>query len=171
MPYRKTDQEVDDLLLKVMKANHPDLAAHKVTVQTVFAVAPRRKGTGEPKGPALRHHGYPALAVIARIPAKKRLRGSKDAELTLDGDRWPDLTDEEKWALLDHELEHLQVAKDKDGGPKLDDANRPKLKMRPHDCEVGAFFEVVKRNGRAAPESRAFEGAYREFTQLCFPWG
>lgn len=46
-----------------------------------------------------------------------------------------------------HELTHLEIQRDKDGAPKWDDLDRPKLKMRKHDYEIGVFVDVAKEYG------------------------
>lgn len=143
--YRKADDESVELLRDVMVAYHPRLAEAGVRVEFLEAFAPRGKN-GEPKGPALKHHGYPALAVVKPTSHKDRVAGEADAILSIDGDRWPELTDARKRALLDHELTHLELVV-REGEIQLDDCHRPKLKTRPHDFEVGILDDVIRRHG------------------------
>ena len=55
---------------------------------------------------------------------------------------------------------------DDHGVPLTDDAGRPKLKMRPHDFEVGGFFDIVQRNGSAAVEAQVIGEVGKKFIQL-----
>ena len=57
----------------------------------------------------------------------------------------PSVTEEQKRALVDHELCHSTVALDKDGEPKLDGRNRKVYRLRKHDIEE--FSQVVERHG------------------------
>lgn len=53
--------------------------------------------------------------------------------------------------MLDHELFHIQI-KMKGQIIQTDDLGRPKIKMRPHDMEVGWFKAVAERNGKYSQE-------------------
>lgn len=92
------------------------------------------------------------MAFIKINSLKLRIKGMKDAEITLDKSVWDNLNDQARVALIDHELTHLQIATDKEGNVKYDDANRPKLKMRRHDYQMGWFREVALRHGEYSPE-------------------
>lgn len=168
--YRNMTDEVGGLVKDVMRQYHTDLAERGVTVEVIGAFADT-DDAGQPRGPALKHHGWPALATVKINALKDRVAGMSDARITLDGDRWPELNHERQLALIDHELEHLEIVRDSAGGVKLDDAGRPKLTMRPHDFELGGFESVVNRHKRNAPETDVYEGIYKKFTQLLFPWG
>lgn len=168
--YRQADRDDVELLAEVMREYHPKLTDAGVRVGLLHAMAARDK-EGMPKGPALTHHGYPALAVVKINSLKDRVEGKPDATITLDGERWGEQSREEKVALLHHEILHLVVATDEDGGVKTDDAFRPVLKMRMHDYEAGGFWEVVDKHGKHAPESKSYREIHREFSQRVFPWG
>jgi|AGTN01.2.fsa_nt_gi hypothetical protein len=169
--YKQASREDVDLLDEVMREYHPKLVEAEVRVGLLYANAPRDKRTGEPKGPALKHNGYPALAVVKINSLKDRVEGKPDATITLDGDRWGDCSQDKKVATLDHECEHLALVEDKDGNLKIDDANRPELTMRIHDIVVGGFLSVIERHKQNACESEQFVEANRIFHQVCFPWG
>ncbi len=59
-----------------------------------------------------------------------------------------------KWALIDHELCHAQVARDGDGEVKKDDQGRIVYRMRKHDLEE--FREIVDRHGIWKSDIAAF---------------
>lgn len=168
--YRMADN-LKPLIASCMEKYHPALNEAGVRVGARYAHAPRDEESGEPKGPALKLHGYPCLATVKIVSHKDRVAGLPDAIIDVDGDRWDDLSDAQQRALIDHELTRLELALDEEGKPKLDDCHRPKLKMRQHDHEVGVFNDVVRRHGPAAPESAAFAAAHRDFVQRQFPWG
>lgn len=149
------------LLEEVAADFHPHLADAGVTVGLLLAVP--KEGQ---EGPALKLHGYPALAVVKVNSLKDRVEGKPDCTVQLDGEAWKDLPDARRRAVLDHELTHVVVQRDADGRVKTDDAGRPKLKLRLHDMQVGGFEEVVKRHGAAAVEADHYAGLHRRMTQL-----
>ena len=159
------DQDAIDLLQTAMKSWHPDLAAHGVRVQLLFA-------TSDTDAPAVRHGGYPAVATIRVVPLKDRLTKGYDAEMLVARDEWDLFGEAHKVALLDHELSHLEVCRKKVKMPKthkgepqfrvaLDDLGRPKLKLRKGDWNPGDGFEaVVARHCDHADEFAALARAY-----------
>jgi hypothetical protein len=62
-----------------------------------------------------------------------------------------EMTDAEKDALIDHELEHIEVKMD-GKRPKLDCRGRPKIGMRKHDYQFGWFRSIAERHGVASGE-------------------
>lgn len=161
--FAQAPENVLALIRQTLRAHHPHLARCEVDVHAVMAYA-NRDEAGVPTGPAVKAPGgYPAAAVIRIVPLKQRVPGLGDAEITIDGDGWPDLSDAEQAALIDHELTHLEIqwdtapdeSKGTRGTPKSDDHGRPKLKLRLHDWQLGGFADVVKRHGAVALEVQA----------------
>jgi hypothetical protein len=155
---------------KIIKQHYPGLAEAEVTILYLFAHAPKGED-GEPLGPALKHHGWPALAIVKVNPLKDRVAGLPDVTIQIDGDKWLDLPEPEQAALIDHELMHLEVRRGEGNEILSDDIGRPKLKIRPHDFEVCGFDEIVKRHGYHAPEAKAFSQVHQKWTQKEFQWG
>lgn len=83
---------------------------------------------------------------------RDRVDGLADSTIVIDGDQFFDLPEEKQIAVLDHELQHLEIVRDEENGIQLDDCNRPKLKMRLHDLFVGGFTAVIARHGEDAVE-------------------
>lgn len=153
--YEKAPADVMQVVERMTERYHPQLRDAGVTITCLMAF-PLTDENGDSKGPALKHQGYPAQAVVKIIGLKERTDGRADAEIVIDGDNWPLLSDEEKDALIDHELEHLELKTDKDGLLVRDDLERPKLVCRKHDFQAGWFDSIVRRHGRASPELRQF---------------
>lgn len=140
----------DALLQDVLRRYHPDLDSHGVTVSLEFAgISNDAKAKGKH---AVMLHGYPCLAVIRRTNERERRYGSPDAVITYDAEAWDQHTADEREAVLDHECQHLEIVKDESGLAKLDGQMRPKLKLRPHDVQVGWFRAVAERHGRHSAE-------------------
>lgn len=137
--YQKADAATVKLLEEVRVAHH-DVRLLDVTISVLMAYAPI-DDDGEPTGYAITHHGVRALGKARIVPLRDRVHGMADAEILLDGDEWKTTSTRMKRALIDHELTHF----DRTG--EVDDAGRPKLKIRPHDFEVGWFHEVAHRHG------------------------
>lgn len=170
--YSDPDPSVPERIAALIasKPHFADLRAAGVTVYVQMAAAARDK-RGSPKGPALKLRGVPAAAIVSITPYKFRKQGVKDARIEIDGDTWDERPEREQEAILFHELLHLLVRKDKDGNVLLDDCHRPKLRMRPHDFEIGAFFEVMEEYREHALETQSIAKAARKLQQLDLPWG
>lgn len=165
--YEKADKSVTDLMHLVIAAHQPCLARAEVTVDVLMAID--RDDAGAPTGqPAVKLSGYPCAATVKINSLKDRVLGMGDALVTIDEHQWEELTDEKRRALLDHELEHLEVARVGGGVlwhdpnckvvlgiAKTDDIGRPRLKMRLHDWQLGGFRTIARRWGEDALEVHA----------------
>lgn len=152
--YEKGRPDQIKLLAEVMAEHHPELAELGVRVGLVN-VLPACSEDGEPTGPAIKFAGAAVAAQVKLTTPAQRVHVDYDAIVSIDNARWNELSDESRAALLDHELTHLEVAKDKDGVAIITDDLRPKLKTRPDDFIVTGFYEVIKRHGDAALEYRS----------------
>jgi hypothetical protein len=182
--YTQADQNQMDTLDRALSKYHPRLVTAGVKVDMSVAFAKVDEGTGELSGPALKVRGFPALAKIKIMSLEDRVQGHGDARITIDGDRWADISPAERLALLDHELTHLLVVEEmvrssppKPGSgpqpvapvefvPRLDDHGRPKLRMRPHDHEFGWFDEVALRHQAVSQEAQQAKRFVDEFGQF-----
>lgn len=149
--YQKADKELCQTVQDVMERFHGRLADAGVTVGVLLAHGPRDQN-GDLVGPALNHHGVPALATVTINSLRDRAAGMPDALMCIDGDQIDEWSYEELEALIDHELTHLEPRLDKDDNLKRDDLERPALKRRHHDWQFGWFDEVAKRHGDNSPE-------------------
>lgn len=149
----REESRVYERMIHVRDQYHPALRDAGVTVELVGVSASRDKND-EAAGPALKHHGYPARAIIKIRGLEDRAAGSDDARILFDADAEPEWSGAELDALLDHELAHLELVTDKDGGLVHDDVGRPKLRMRVHDFEIGGFHHIAKRHGPNAGETQ-----------------
>lgn len=156
--YSEADSELKNCRDRMMEKYHGPLRDAGVTTDLVFA-EPRSDGEGviAPEACALKLHGYPVQAMVKINSYKLRFKGHADAEILVDKQRWQELKDEEKDALIDHELEHLELKTDRDGLLVRDDLDRPKLRMRLHDWEHGWFDSIARRHGPQSQEVQQFE--------------
>lgn len=123
--------------------------------------------------PILAHQGYSAAAVVRVTSARDRAAGMPDAQIVVDRATWQDLTSQQKNALIDHELYHLEVETDgetPEGKPRLayDAQDRPKLKIRKHDRQFGWFDEIADRHGGDSMEVRQARRLLESTGQLYF---
>lgn len=144
--YEKCKEEVRELVRETMEAfeQHEALIDH-VMIDLMFAI-PEVDDAGEPKAPAIKWHGRPALAVTKILSLKDRAAGRGDCEITIDQYWWEHARREERIAALDHELFHIEKT------AAVDDSGRPKLKLRKHDVEFGWFSLVATRHGKFSLE-------------------
>lgn len=163
------DMETTALLARAMKEFHEELGAVGVTVAVLMAHPPENKD-GEQTGPALKLRGHQCDAIASIVPIAFRAQGMKDALIKIAVDRWDGFTEEQKLALLDHELEHFVVARNLNGDPILDSCGRPKLKMKHHDVELGFFSAVARRHGMASGEVHACRQLIGLQGEIYFPF-
>lgn len=139
--FERAPAHVTNMMLDVMRQYHSELFDVGLSVDVLFAHA-----DPDSDEPAVKAHGYPAAAVVRKIGLKDRVKGHGDAEIVIDGDQFHEWSEREINALLDHELTHLDIVRDKKTGfPKRDDIGRPKLSIRLHDRQFGWFDIVAKR--------------------------
>lgn len=153
----------------VMKQYHPELADVELTFNVLLAT-PGKNENGEPIGPALKHHGWPALAIVKLNSYQDRVEGKPDITIKIDADWWKEHSEPEQRALLDHELMHVKVRIDDDGNALADDCGRPKLTMRPHDWEFSGFRIVAERHRDHSQELQQAQALVDQYGQLLFPW-
>lgn len=167
--YQLCGEEVTDLAEEITKAYHQDL--HQAGVQVRYLYAFKVDKAEQPNGHALKHHGYPALAIIKINSLKDRVAGLADATCLIEGDAWNERGEAQRKAILDHELEHLTLVVDDAGAVEKDDAGRPKLKMRLHDYQLGGFESVLERHRAASAESSLLQDLFaRPTVQGMFKW-
>lgn len=151
--FERCDKSVEALAKELLKKfdSHKPLVALDVKIDFVFAYADVDE-KGRILNDALSKGGIKALGITRKIPLKDRALGRGDAEISLDGDWWKTVGEEEQAALLDHELHHIAVKSDKNGNVQYDDLGRPKLNLRKHDVEIGWFKCIAERHGAASQE-------------------
>lgn len=163
--FEKCGPEIGELIDQVI-----DLAEVGVRIDALWQ-HPDFDTYGKPiPGTGLKHRGYPAQAVIKITNLKDRVKGMGDAELLIASHTWKDLSEGERIALIDHELQHLEPVIGKHHEQEKDDAGRPKLTTRSHDIEFGWFNEIARRHGVSSLEVKgALALARSELGQLYLP--
>ena len=146
--YQHSVQATEAAML-AMQTYHPDLFAAGVTVKCTMVA---KLGTEEQLIPCLKLHGALATAVIRLVRGSERVYVDHLAEILIDQCQWEDFAEPERTALLDHELNHLVLVKTKQGITAVDDAGRPKLRMRPDDWCLTGFLAIARRHGNHAVE-------------------
>jgi hypothetical protein len=166
--YQLAQKSIADQVKKCLKQYHSELFDAGVSVDVLLAYA-AKDANGDPVGPAVTTGGYACIAKIKIIGLKDRAAGRADCELILDGDRWNEFAGEERAAVIDHELTHLELCVG-DDGLKRDDLERPRLRTRKHDHQFGWFDEVVRRHGKDSIEWQQYEHFEDVgYTQLWLP--
>lgn len=138
-------QSINDTISKLIAANHPELEESGATVDSIFAF-------DENGNHPVKTNGYPSAANVKINNLRSRIKGAKDAEITIDRDAFNSMTEPQQEALLDRELLRLEIARNKDGEIKRDDADRPKIKIRKFDYMLGWFKKIAQRHGADSPE-------------------
>jgi hypothetical protein len=130
------DSQLPYLMMDSLIANyHDDLVGANIAIGYSYGWRPSRDGK--------------VILGMAKVCGafEKQLHGF-DLEILLNYDFWhhPDTRDEQRKALMDHELSHPRPIMDEDLAiPKVDENGRTCYYLRKHDIED--FADVVRRNG------------------------
>jgi hypothetical protein len=153
--YQRCGKEVEEMASAILVEHdcYRDILDSKLKIDYVFAI-PEYDEDGKPKGDSIKKDGYKVLGQCRVINLKDRAKGLGDVEILIDMPWWEAAKTKEAVALLDHELFHITVRKNKGGVFLRDDLNRPKVRMRKHDVQVGWFSVVAKRNGDNSQEQQ-----------------
>lgn len=161
--YSKAPDETTDRVAHIIKLFYPELREAGVKVDLLSVV-----NDSEDK-PALTHGGYAAAAVIRVVGIKERAKGAADVEITIDEVGYLRMNDAQKDALLDHELYHVVVKREKKTNRvALDCRGRPKIGMRKHDYQFGWFREIAERHGPASGEVQQATRLFLNEKQVLF---
>lgn len=148
-------------LLKKQEYHQPLLKA-RVRIGFVFVT------TDGEDGAPVKVNGYPALAAASIVPQKFRTGIKEDGRVTIDKEAWDDLTEKQKDALLDHELYHFQPVID-ENTVALDGNDRPRLRLRKHDVQMGFFSVIAKAHGEHSQEVIQARALVEHAAETLFP--
>lgn len=166
--YDRCPDSVRDRLQALIARYHPDLLIAEVSFDLMFVA---RDDEEDSSKPVLTLHGVPALAIVRIVSTRDRAKGCADVEIVIDRDRFNDCGERRQDAILDHELTHVVVLKEKDGiGIQTDDQHRPRLKLKPHDYDFGWFEAIARRYGSDAVEVQQARRLWDEHGQAFFPF-
>lgn len=168
------DSEVGELLREVTRGlGHWPAAGELLTWDLVMASSTVQGGI------PMRVAGHRALYKLKVTSLEERVAGASDLRLTIDGLWWTHKTDDQRRALLHQvvsRIEFMEQTRDDQAhieGLRLDDAGRPRIKIKPLDFVVQGMWETVKTHSDEASEVRALQqvcGEVRNLTQKVF-WG
>lgn len=167
--YEACDESVRSIVAQMLERYHQPLRDAEVRIDVLKAFALTDEN-GDSIGCAIKHQGYQAAGVVRIINLKDRTKGLGDAEIVIDGDRWDEWSEDEKAALIDHEIEHLELRYDNDGLLVRDDLGRPKLRLRKHDHQFGWFDSIARRHGSASFEMQQYEQFRETHRQMWLPF-
>ena len=158
-------EEVKNLCQDLVVLYHSDLDSAAAKIDIVFAF---RDPDGEE--PAMEKEGHRMLGKSSTLSLKDRVKGMGDVEIILDGDAWHDMDLRKRMALLDHQLEHFEVKRDKVGNFIFDDLERPIIKMRNHDRRINFFDNVARRHRSDSMEVHQLQRLFAEAGQIYLPF-
>jgi len=167
--YNKPDSKALELLKVAIKNWHPDLVEAEAKVALVM-VGPAVNDAGDVTTPAITMQGVAVAARVGLVSPKRRVYMEYDVEIEIDETVWTDFDEDKRLALLDHELEHVQVRRDRNSAIARDDDLRPKLRLGADDYMLTGFVAVAKRHGRNAIEVMSLRSLWDEYGQGLFPF-
>jgi hypothetical protein len=153
--FRKCESVVGGMVADLVSRYYPDLVEADVTFDLLWSF-----------GGQLKLHGYPCRATVKVNSQELRAKGENDVTIKISEDQWKEMSEDQKFALLDHELYHVIVKRDEDGNIKLDESKRPVCKIQIHDWSLGGFAEIARRHGRFSFERQDAKAWAADYEQL-----
>lgn len=157
--YTQASPQIHEQAREIMRKHHMMLEAASPTFLVLFVDA-GVDALGIPK-PAIKQNGYPCAGMVKLTGTADRACGKPDFVIHLDAPQWQRLDEEGRTSLLDHEITHVEPDLTEEGEYQNHEDNRPKLKMRRHDHEIGIFHDVIARHGAAAVDSLQVMAVYK----------
>ena len=153
--YEKGDDKDYAILTKTIDMYQNRLKDVKIGLIKTFAP---RDDNGDIKKNAIVRRGATVYAYINLVHPKNKLFKPYSAEITIDGDKWMEFTDEKKMALLDHELTHVDFKLDKKTGDvKKDEDGNPILRLIYDEIQFTAFSSVARKHGPNSVEYQTLQ--------------
>ncbi len=141
----------DEKLLEdlINDERYEPLKSYEINVQLFYKYGKRDK-EGELKTPALQKNGKAIYAQTKIVSAFNRITDDTDVKIILNKDLWDELSKEERIAILDNELNYIQIKEDKEGEPIYisEDSNKVQLKLRKPDFFCEGFLEIMNIHGK-----------------------
>jgi hypothetical protein len=148
------------MLRALIEAHHDDLERTKARIALAYALSWKADVDGRVK-----------LGQCKKASDLDRELHAHDFVILLNAEFWQDgdVSDDQRRALLDHELMHAQVKLDDDGEYAVDTKGRYVFRTRKHDIEE--FSDIVRRHGVWKRDLEEFYAALRNGKQARLPLG
>ena len=168
MDYEKVSP-IDEKLLEdlLTEERYQFIKDYEVNVIMFFKYG-KRDRDGVLKKPALVKNGVPCAAQIRVISPFNRQTDNYDVKIIIDGDNWRDLTKEEKIAIIDHELTHLSIVRDREGEPVMinEESDKVKLKLIRDDIQMWGFNDIMIRHGANSQELQILQHLVNRYAPI-----
>lgn len=161
--FKRCPSSVEHLAIQLFNKYDENAALSNIKIDYLFAYGDRDDVTLALTSHAIVKNGRVVQGQCRKTSLKERALGHGDAEVMLDGDWWETANPDQQAALLDHELHHIVVTE------KTDDCERPIIKLRDHDFEVGWFRVIAERHGRNSGECAQAAKVMVEHGQAFWP--
>ena len=168
MDYEKVscleEQMLEDLL---KEERYRFFSDYEIKVIMYFKYG-KRDRDGNLKKSALIKNGVPCAAMVRVISPFNRHTDNYDVKIILNGDFWRDLTKEEKIAVIDHELSHIRMIRDREGEPVMIDENSDKVKLGTvkDDIQMWGFNDIIVRHGKNSQELQVLQSLVNRYAPL-----
>ena len=160
-------ESIHQFMYDVMEKYHMELFGAEITV-TIFMCEKVDKFGNSTHEPAIIRRGQRCDATIKKASPTDLGLGSGLLIMNIDALYWEDASDDDRIALIDHELCHFQLKRNaKTNEIELDGNDKPKLKAVPHDIEVGVFYDVIRRHGPDCADYKAMVNLHASCEAAC----
>lgn len=136
------DEQILQDLLSDDRYNH--LKSYDIQIK-LFYKSGKFDKDGYLKTPALQKNGQPIYAQTKLVSAFNRITDDTDVKIILNKELWKELSKDEKMAVLDNQLNYIQIKEDKEGEPLpiSEDSDKVQLKLRKPDFYCEGFLDIM----------------------------
>ena len=150
MSYELANQMDEQLLNDLLNdERYEPLKSYEIHIQ-LFYKSGKFDKNGELKTPALQKNGKAIYAQTKIVSNFNRITDDTDVKIILNKELWEELDKSERIAVLDNELNYIQIKEDKTGEPLSisEECDKVQLKLRKPDFFVEGFLEIMNIYGK-----------------------
>lgn len=155
--FESAEEQVRAYVDRLLEQHHHDLNEAEVQIGLIF-VSDFDKDDNPV--PSIKLHGAFAAGCISLVKGVAGVFNPYQAQIQIDKLYWDNASEEVRLALVDHEIEHIELVRDKNGIVQTDDRNRTMIKLKPDDWVLTGFMSVVRRHGPNAVEAGSITNIY-----------
>lgn len=143
--------EIDEQILEKLleEERYSTLKSYDIHIKMFYKYGKQDKD-GNIKTPALQKNGKPIYAQTKIVSAFNRITDDTDVKIIINKDIWNELSSEEKTAVLDDQLNYIQIKEDKEGEPLTisEECDKVQLKLKKPDFYFEGFLDIMNIHGK-----------------------
>jgi hypothetical protein len=170
MPNTYEDASNDIMVLteELIEQHYLKLSKSGAVVGVIMVYGPEDE-EGNVQSSPLKELGTFTPAKARVINTKDRLRNSWDVEILIDGDYFDEVGDETKKSIIDDILSRIELQYDKKGIMKVDEFDRPRIRIKPPEIVFTANVDTISRYGNNSHAIKTYKKIMESYGYIIQP--